>query len=208
MKAVIFDMDGVISDTQKIHSDRECRILQRYGVRMSPEEISAKYAGVGVKDFFTALLKDKNCDINTLVKEKWTQMLNLKKGEITPIPGVIELIHELKQNNFKLAVASASIRDFIERVLTELNIKDKFDAITSTEDVKRGKPEPDVFLLAAEKLGVKPQNCTVIEDGISGMIAAKKAGMNCIGLINHEGNYPADILVDSLRNLRLKDFNN
>ncbi len=134
-------------------------------------------------------------------------MLNLKEGEITPIPGVVELIHKLKEDGFKLAVASASIRPFIKRVLTELNIKQEFDVITSTQDVKRGKPEPDVFLLAAEKLGVKPEHCTVIEDGISRMIAAKKAGMKCIGLIHHKGEYPADIQVDSLCKLSLKDFN-
>ncbi len=207
MNAVIFDMDGVISDTQRIHSDRESKILLRYGVKINPEEISAKYAGVGVNEFFSKLLKDKNCDIPSLVKEKWEQMLNLKEGEITPIPGVIELIHKLKDNGFKLAVASASIRPFIERVLTELNIKHEFDAIISTEDVKRGKPEPDVFLLAAEKLGIHPNNCTVIEDGISGMIGAKKAGMKCIGLVHREGDYPADILVNSLREVNLKNFN-
>ncbi len=70
MNAVIFDMDGVISDTQKIHSDRESRILQRYGVEIKPEEISAKYAGTGVKSFFTALLKDKNCDIDNFLNSQ------------------------------------------------------------------------------------------------------------------------------------------
>jgi HAD superfamily hydrolase (TIGR01509 family) len=139
-------------------------------------------------------------DIKKLISKKWRIMEKISKGRITAIPHAIALIKQLKGEGYKLAVASASTTAFIIYVLGSLEIRKYFDAITSADEVIHGKPAPDIFLLAAKKLGVEPQNATVIEDGRSDMVGAKKAGMKCIGLVKNSSDYyPADILVTSLK---------
>lgn len=201
--AVIFDMDGVISDTQKLHSSVESDILKEYDVHMSPEEITEKYAGVKIFDLFSELLGHTNADIPTLVEKKRAHMLSLAQESVDPIEGSQEFIRSLRNQEYKLAVASASHLPYIFAVLESLDVKDHFGAIASAQEVKHGKPEPDVFLLAAERLGVEPQKCAVIEDGISGMIAANKAGMYSIGLVPEVDTkkYPAQKLVRSFSEL-------
>jgi HAD superfamily hydrolase (TIGR01509 family) len=101
-----------------------------------------------------------------------------------------------------LAVASASELATIDLILGKLSLRDRFDAIASTEEVSRGKPAPDVFLLAAKRLGVAPEHCIVIEDAISGMTGAKAAGMRVIALWNHEPReLPADLVAKDLRDV-------
>jgi HAD superfamily hydrolase (TIGR01549 family) len=113
----------------------------------------------------------------------------------------------LKENGFPLAIASASIKSFINLVVKELGLENIFDVLVSSTEVAKGKPAPDIFLLAAKKLGADPENCIVIEDGIKGMEAAKNAGMKCIGLVaDKNGAYPADILVNSLTEIKIDYF--
>lgn len=100
-----------------------------------------------------------------------------------------------------MAIASSSQPEFIQKVVENLELEKYFDCIKSASNVDKGKPAPDVFLKAAEDLGVKPSNCLVIEDGRSGMKGAKEAGMACIGLVNEDGDYPADETTESLKNL-------
>jgi HAD superfamily hydrolase (TIGR01509 family) len=103
--------------------------------------------------------------------------------------------------HLKLAVASSSNKAFIEHVLKQLNMTEYFQAIASSEEVPRGKPDPAIFLLAASRLGIDPSECVVIEDGVSGMIGAKRAGMGCIGLVleaeTDTQKFPADVVVRS-----------
>ncbi len=210
MKAVIFDMDGVISDTNYLQSKVEEKLLKKCGIDLPYKEITKKYAGMADKEFFEKMFDDFNlkCDVEKVIKEKYKSLLKLGKGKIKPIEGVLKLINKLKEKGFKLAVASASRKDFIKLVLSELKILYKFDVLTSSTEVKRGKPDPETFLLTAEKLKIKPKDCTVIEDGKLGMIAAKKGGMRCVGLVDDINNdYPADKLVSNLKQLSLEDFN-
>ena len=209
MKAVIFDMDGVISDTNFLQSRVEEELLRKCGINLSYKEITKKYAGMADKEFFEKMFKDfdTKCDVEATIKEKYRNLLQLGKGKIKPIEGAPELISKLKKNGFKLAVASASRKDLIEFILSELKILDKFDTLTSSAEVQKGKPDPETFLLTAEKLKIEPKDCTVIEDGKLGMIAAKKGGMRCIGLVsNMRGDYPADKLISNLNQLTLEDF--
>jgi HAD superfamily hydrolase (TIGR01509 family) len=206
--AVIFDMDGVISDTQKFHAQVESQLLQDLGVALSPEEITKKYAGVQDEQMFEEIFAScgiKNIQPADLIKRKWKTMLQIAKGNITPIAYVIPLIKKLKKNNFHLAVASSSTKEFITTVLEELSLSKYFDTIVSGYDVARGKPSPDIFLLAAKKLGVEKYKCVVIEDGTNGMLAAKAAGIKCIGLVNDTTKeYPATILVTSLKEVTVE----
>ncbi len=201
IKGIIFDMDGVISDTQKIHSAVESTLLSKYGVNITPEEITRNYAGVRTKDFFAELLKKQiqPADVDILMEEKWKQMEYQASLSVQAITGARELIENLKAENYKLAVASASKLDYVKQVLKTLDLSNFFSALVGGDLVKKGKPDPESFLLAASMLNIDPQDCLVIEDGINGMEAAQSAGMQCIGLVaDKEQNYPTKNLVTSL----------
>jgi len=211
MKAVIFDMDGVVSDTQKYQAETESKLLSKYGINISPDEITAKYAGVSDREWFKEMFAraGQPVDIKKIVEEKRKMVFEIAAGHIQPIEGSLTLIKKLKENGFPLAVASASTKSFINLVMKELKLENIFDVLVSATEVVKGKPAPDIFLLAAEKLGVKPENCVAIEDGIKGMEAAKNAGMRCIGLVkNKNDHFPADILVNSLTEVKIDFFNN
>lgn len=207
-KAVIFDMDGVISDTQNMHAAVEEKMLNERGINISADEITKRFAGVSGKEMFSAIFSKygKEADIDELVQEKRERVFEAAKGNIKEIPGTREFIEFLFKRNIPLAVASASRHKFIDLVLSELGLKDRFKTVVSSEDVKKGKPAPDIFLLAAEKMGVDPKKCIVVEDGVSGMIAARSAGMKCIGLVREDAfmGYPADLIVRDLRDVPSK----
>lgn len=211
-QAIIFDMDGVISDTQRFHSEVESKLLQRFLITLSAEEITSKYAGFSDEDMFTEIFKKHNITVNNLeeiILEKWRLMKEIAYGQVAAIPHAIYLISHLKAQGFKLAIASGSTLSFINYVVDSLNIKSMFNALVSAQEVKHGKPAPDVFLKAAEKLMVEPHNCVVIEDGHSGMIAAARAGMKCIGLVpDMKTKCPADLLVTSLAQIKISTIHN
>lgn len=204
-KAVIFDMDGVISDTQRFHAKVESNLLSQFNIILSPDEVTQKYAGVSDEKMFLELFAEygvTNYDMKELIKMKWDMMKDAVEGNIIAIPGVTDLIYSLKQKKIGLAVASASTLSFIRYVLKSLTIQNYFNVLVSSEEVKHSKPSPDLFLLAAKRLRVSPENCVVIEDGKSGMIGAKSAGMKCIGLVQSTESYwPADLLTTSLQQI-------
>ncbi len=108
----------------------------------------------------------------------------LNKEEIKLMPGLINLLNILKKNNKKIAIASSSEKEYIEYILNKFNIKEFFEVIISGYEIEKGKPEPDIFLKASEKLKVSPNECLVIEDSRNGVLAAKRAGMKCIAIPN------------------------
>lgn len=202
-------MDGVISDTQDILAVVERDMLKGQGIDMSAEEITRRFAGMSSKDIFTVIFSEYNKDlscIDKLIEERKIKTLDAVRGNVKEISGTREFIDNLLNDNFRLAVASGSIIPFIDLVLSELNLKNKFSAVASSQEVENGKPDPAVFLLAAQRLGVAPEECLVVEDGISGMIAAKRAGMKCIGLVRKECDnqgYPVDLIVKDLRDVEM-----
>lgn len=203
-KAVIFDMDGVISDTQQFHAGAESQILAEYNINMTPEEITAEFAGVADEKMFEEIfLRNgiKNIIIKDVVFRKWDIMRDMLKGRLTAIPFVTDLIKSLYSHNFKLAVASSSPTTFIDEVIDTLSLRSYFHALVSAQEVKKGKPAPDIFLLAAEKINVPPKNCVVVEDGKSGMIGAQKAGMKVIAYGSETEKYPADLTVTTFKNV-------
>ena len=205
-------MDGVVSDTQNLQASVEENLLKKYGIEMTADEITDKYAGVADREWFAMIIKEFNLkvEIEILINQKWEEILTLVKNNVKEIQGAIELIKNFKTKGFRLAIASASPFEFIDLVLSELNIKNQFEILTSAVEVKQGKPDPQIFLLAVQRLNLKPEECLVIEDGINGMIAAKAAGMKCIGLVavKDKNKYPADLLVTSLKDINLESIQN
>lgn len=201
IKGIIFDMDGVISDTQKLHSKIESELLDRYGINITSSEITEKFSGIRTKEFFDELLKQQNekYDLDVLMKEKWSKMKEFASKSVDAINGSIELIQRLSQDGYPLAVASASNLNYVETVLKTLDVFNHFSYIVSGDMVKKGKPDPESFLLASSKIQINPKNCLVIEDGVSGMQAAVAGGMKCIGLVSDTNkSYPTKNLVVSL----------
>lgn len=197
-------MDGVISDTQKLHAQVEAELLGRFGISISPQEITAKYAGVKTSEFIDALLKKQPepYDLEELLKEKWRGMETLASRSVDQVDGSVELVKKMHDLGLKKAVASASNANYVAQVIKSLDLERYFEFLASGDMVSRGKPDPEIFLLAAAKLGADPAQCLVIEDGVSGMQAAKTAGMKCIGLVaSKEKPYPTANLVCSLREI-------
>lgn len=203
---VIFDMDGVLADTGPIH-------FQSW-VKMANEDAGVNFT----KEFFEESFGQQSIPITRklvgtraeqALVEKWANLKEeyyreMVKDKLVPLPGVIELIRDLKKENIKMAVGSSGPLENVELLLTSLKIKQYFDIIITAEDVKNGKPAPDVFLIAANKLNLKPENCIVIEDAPVGIEAAKRAGMKSIALTTthkKEELYQADIIVEDLFNI-------
>ena len=192
LEAVIFDMDGVILDSEPIHYQTEKVILERMGVSNYPFEAHAEYVGMRTRDLWAGHiikygLSSTYQDLTIEGDEAYIQAL--KEGDFQPIVGVIDLIESLYKKGIKMIVASSASRENIQLVLDKFAVLHYFEGYVSSQDVKRTKPNPDIFLLAAEKLGVSPKNCVVIEDAKHGVSAAKSANMSCIGYRNeNSGN--------------------
>lgn len=186
LNALIFDLDGVIVDTEPMHFESDRMTASDYGFRM-PDELFAAYIGVSSPDMWAELIDHYGIPDTV---ENVVARLNAHKDELlaemelAPIPGIRELLAEAAGAGMKIGLASSSPRRFIEAMLDNLGITDCFGAVVSGQEVERGKPAPDVFLRAAELLGVAPGDCLVIEDACQGVRAAKAAGMRCIGFAN------------------------
>ena len=205
-------MDGVIIDSEPLHFESDRMVMREFGVELTDEELN-RYVGVANPQMW-AELKDKyniNLTIDELLERQHANKLKLlKEIQLDTISGIDELILDLQKKGIAIALASSSSREFIELVLDKLGITECFQVIVSGDEVEKGKPEPDIFLKAAELLKVAPENCIVLEDAEHGVNAAKKAGMKCIGFINpNSGNQDlskADKIVSTLVGLEYESL--
>ncbi len=186
IEAVIFDLDGVIVDSEPMHLIVDRDIIRSNGIEISDDELK-KYIGISNVKLWTDLIekyKVKHTVEEMVNQQKKNKIEAFKNSNLKPIDGVVELINSIKENKIRLALASSSPLEFVETVLKKTGLLEKFEVILSGESFKRGKPEPDIFLAAAKELGKAPSQCVVIEDSAHGVQAAKSAGMKCIGYIN------------------------
>lgn len=202
---VIFDMDGVISDTQGIHARIESEILEGYGIILTPDEITQRFAGVRTRDFLESLLTEAGVDVDMdyVMRRKWDEMNKavLSSG-VHEIDGVRDLLICLAWEKCMMSVGSASPFAFVGTVISTLDLLDFFTVMVGGDQVVKGKPDPETFLICAQAMRFDPDECFVIEDGLSGMIAAKEAGMKCIALATHVSHEKCDevgvdLVVDS-----------
>ena len=212
MKAVIFDMDGVLIDSQPYHFKADIETMSEYGV-VKDQKFYEKFAGTLTSDRMR-ILKDLfklDIPVEEMVKKREDMILEIMAREdIKPVSGIPEFLKSIKNRGLKTAVASSSGYDLIGLILSRLGISEYFDSITSGNDVKRGKPSPDIFLLAAERIGAEPSECLVVEDSENGVRAAKAAGMTALGYVNPtSGNQcldMADAVTDDFRKVDINDF--
>jgi haloacid dehalogenase superfamily, subfamily IA, variant 3 with third motif having DD or ED/haloacid dehalogenase superfamily, subfamily IA, variant 1 with third motif having Dx(3-4)D or Dx(3-4)E len=186
-KAVVFDMDGVLIDSEPLHKQIEQEILKDLGVNL-PYKEHVKFAGVG-KEMWSILKErygyNRDAKEDELHKEKRERYLKrLSSNPIEPINGVLELVNIVKEAGLKMAVASSSSLENIELVTKSIGIYDDMHLIVSGDDMPRTKPHPDIFLKTAELLNLPAHECLVIEDSANGVQAAKKAKMFCVAFRN------------------------
>ena len=186
IRAVIFDLDGVLIDSGPAHLESWRKLGAELGVEVGAEQFAATF-GRQNRDIIP-LLFGQHLDarrVDELSERKEAQYRDLVRGRIKEIPGSVALVSACRQAGLRLAVGSSGHPVNIELALEELGIADCFEAVVTGHDVNRGKPDPQVFLLAAAKLGVDPAACAVIEDAPSGIEAALAADMTAIGLTSH-----------------------
>ncbi len=207
---VIFDMDGVLADTGQIHFESWVKLGKEIGVEFTREFFELCF-GQQSSDIIHKLV---GLEVDTVVIDEWADRKEnyyreMVKDKLKPLPGVINLIKDLKLAGFKLSVGSSGPPENVELLLTTLKIKKYFDVIITAAEVKRGKPEPEVFLIAANLLKINPKNCIVIEDAPVGIEAANKAGMISIALTtthNRKELREANLIVSNLSNISVNDI--
>ncbi|MBI9067159.1 MAG: hexitol phosphatase HxpB [Salinivirgaceae bacterium] len=200
IEAVIFDMDGVIIDSEPLWREAEVQVFNKHGLPLTPNDCR-KTTGLKITEvveYWQNKYPDVKLDVERLSNEILEEVskLVLKHGE--PMMGVVKSIGFLNKIGVKLALASGSNYSLINAVLKKLKLQGVFSVIQSAEDLKYGKPHPEIFLLTAQKLDVKPSDCLVIEDSVFGLIAAKAANMKCIAIPDSENqNAPSYAIADA-----------
>lgn len=186
MKAFIFDMDGVLVDTQAIHSQSTARALQEFGVPCTLEE-AVSFAGTKRGVGIASIIKKNHssADVEMVCQRKDDIFMErIHQMRLEPIEGIPALLKSLHFHGIHTAIASSSTDDFIAYIVDQLQIRSYFEELISGQNLPKSKPDPAVYLLAARRLGVKPRDCVVLEDACLGVQAAKAAGMYCIGYRN------------------------
>ena len=220
LRAVIFDFDGVITDSEILHLRTFNRVLAQFGIKITTKNYYKNYLGLTDQECFKAVT-DKNQlgldehQIENLIGQKNQIFRELAKTEGRIIEGVRDFLEMLKQNNIPTAICSGALLTEIELILEESRLRSFFEVIVSAEQIRKGKPHPEGFILTLKKLNQKSSNsiagsqCVVIEDSHWGLEAAKAAGMHTIAVTNSydaEQLTPAEKIVAQLGELSIVDL--
>jgi beta-phosphoglucomutase len=186
LAGVIFDMDGVLADSEPFILEAAMRMFQNvYHLAVKPADFRP-FVGTG-EDRFIGGVAEKYGVPLVMPRDKETTYaiyLKLIRGRLTALPGAVAFVEQCRRRGLKVAVASSADRIKVDGNLAEIGLpSNEFDAIVTGSDVERKKPDPQIFLTAAAKLRLDPSHCLVIEDAVSGVKAAKAAGCRCLGLM-------------------------
>jgi beta-phosphoglucomutase len=243
LKAVIFDFDGVLVDSELLHYQAFNHVLAPFGVKMSLQEYYDKFLGLSDEELLRLLDKQNHLNLSEqqlqkLLKEKAVSFKELAESQATVFEGVPEFLKMLADNKIPMAVCSGALLPEIEMILFAASptgkgagLRNYFDVIVSAEQVKKGKPDPEGFLLALKLLNkkanqpvvsepvlssvegveppIKPQDCIVIEDSHWGLEAARNAGMHPVAVTNTysaEHLKPADKVIEHLNDLSIAEL--
>lgn len=211
--AVIFDLDGLIVDTEPLHQESFNVLLARYGIDyvIAEEEYGREFVGVPVQENFDYLVARFKFPISIpkLIEERERIFISLVSDprNLSVLPGARELIDRLNARGIPLALATGSARDEASAMLRGIGITNHFRAIVTASDVKRGKPAPDIYLRALEKLKLRGDECIALEDSASGVAAAQSAGLRVIAVPNrftrHQDLSRANACVESLAEVNI-----
>ncbi len=206
INAVIFDMDGVMIDSEPLWEKTERILLARRSIDYSPD-YRDKIVGLNQRDSGRLLVDTFDLDetVDDIINERISILTSIYEEELELIPALVPLLEQLAREGYRLAVASSSPLRVVTFVLDMFSLHNHFLTVVSGDSVGNGKPHPDIYLHTAEMLGVVPAECVAIEDSINGLRSAKGAGMYCIAIpdkrLTPEQFESADVILDSLREL-------
>lgn len=209
-RGVIFDLDGVLIDSFDLHQEALVALTEELGVA-APKEFHKRRFGTRTVDTLRELLGNgpSLAELQRLVLRKEAIFRDLARGHLTSPPGALELLRSLGKSGFQLAIGSSTVPDNVTAVLAELDLESVFEAVVTAADVGQGKPAPDIFMLAAAKLGLSPSRCVVVEDAVAGVEAGKRARCSVIAVTTShpaEHLWQADRVVESMEELSPSDF--
>jgi beta-phosphoglucomutase family hydrolase len=208
-KAVIWDMDGVIADTAPYHQRAWQEVFRKRDKSYTEDNFRSNFGKRNDTIIRNILGSQVSAEeMEAITTEKEMSFRESARGNIKPLPGAIELLRSLREHGFSQALGSSAPIENIRLVTRQLGIEGFFPVIVSGKEVAEGKPSPQGFLLAAEKLGIAPQDCVVIEDATAGVTAAKRAGMHCIAVTNTSPKSKlakADLVVDTLEKVTISN---
>lgn len=207
IKAVLFDMDGVLLDSEPLHVVINSEIYKDLGIKIDQDLIN-EFVGRTSSERWKRIKAKFGLEhtVEQLSDRQWNALIKaLQDSELAPSAGLDTLLAYLKKNGIRATIASASAGSFVEAVIDYLDLRDVMEGATTGDEVVNCKPAPDIFLLAAQKLGVPPSECLVIEDSSAGVRAGKAAGMFTVGYKNPtspgQDLSPADTVVDNLADI-------
>jgi beta-phosphoglucomutase-like phosphatase (HAD superfamily) len=217
-KYFIFDFDGTIADSQKLHAFVESRLMKTfYNITIEPQSITSKYAGISTRKVFRQILIENHIEpseeeLNNLKDTKWNILNSLSPGKninndfsfkVDLIPGVDKFLESLALQNKLLSIGTASQKIYVSNVIEYFNFDKYFskENIVSADDVLNGKPAPDIFLECARRIGVDPKECIVFGDGNSDNQSAIAANMKFVGVVNQDLIPTSDYFINDFTEL-------
>lgn len=184
IKGILFDMDGVLVDSEEFIFRATSLMFVEHGVHVKPED-ALPFVGMGENRYITGIGERNGFKVDIERDKARTYEIyeEIARGKLYPLPGVHDFISVCRSKGLKMAIASSADNVKVQINLREIGLRaDIFQAIISGQDVERKKPFPDIYLLAAERLNLQPHECLVVEDAVSGVEAAKAAGAKCLAL--------------------------
>jgi HAD superfamily hydrolase (TIGR01509 family) len=204
--AILFDMDGVLMDSEPLHL-RATQFALGGRARSYTERDNQSFFGATDSEMFRVLriLFDLDASTDELVRRKRERLVSLIQAEGRGLPGVPDIPLRFREAGLRLGLVSASARPVIDAILEAVGLRGAFETVVSGDEVARGKPAPDAYLMAARRLALEPERCFVVEDTRNGVLAAKAAGMTVAAVpgpaTTHENFSPADLVLPSLEAL-------
>lgn len=205
LKGLLFDMDGTLVDNLAYHFMAFDAYAKREGFTLL-EPVSLKINGMHSNDIFPLLLGNEvvaQYGLDRLNREKEEVYRDMYRPKIAPIAGVIELLKEAKKAGVKCAIGSSGCRENVEMIIEGLGIADLIDGSISGSDVTHGKPHPEIFTKAHELLGLKAEECIVVEDAVNGIVAGVRAGCKCLAVTT---TATAEVLAEAGASLCVEDY--
>ena len=206
-RAVLWDMDGTLIDSEEFHWIAWRDTMANEGFTITRKQFLSSFGQRNdsiLPRWLGAATPERIERIANAKEEQYRQLI--RTNGISPLPGVVHWVRRLHIAGWLQAIASAAPRANIEAILQALSATHVFQGMVSAEDVRHGKPEPEVYLLAAARIGVPPERCVVVEDAVAGIEGARRAGMKSVGVNRNGAHLPADVVFQSLELLDPNTF--
>jgi len=205
-KAFIFDLDGVLADSEPLRYLTYSRLFEDLFDVELPETLPSEIIGHTEDQNFRYFLDMFGLDgnIEELKKQRAPLLMEIVQEQLMPAPGLFHLLEQLGSKGIPIGLATNSSRSYTQQILQKFNVQSEFSAIVTGEDVKQGKPAPEIYFKVAQELNAPALQCIVIEDSPKGILAAKQAGMRCIAIttsLKSEKLHGADLIINSLEQI-------